>query len=39
LRVERVETAVAPGDFALARFLTGCGFVPSQRLAFERTLA
>jgi ribosomal protein S18 acetylase RimI-like enzyme len=38
LRVERVETAVAPRDFALARFLTGCGFVPSQRLAFERTL-
>jgi ribosomal protein S18 acetylase RimI-like enzyme len=39
LRVERVETIVAPHDFELARFLTGCGFVPSQRLAFERTLA
>jgi ribosomal protein S18 acetylase RimI-like enzyme len=39
LRVERVETIVAPRDFALARFLTERGFVPSQRLAFERTLA
>jgi ribosomal protein S18 acetylase RimI-like enzyme len=39
LRVERVETIVAPSDFALAGFLTECGFVPSQRLAFERTLA
>jgi GNAT superfamily N-acetyltransferase len=39
LRVERVETIVAPRDFALAGFLTDCGFVPSQRLAFERTLA
>lgn len=39
LRVERVETIVAPRDFALARFLTECGFVPSQRLAFQQTLA
>jgi ribosomal protein S18 acetylase RimI-like enzyme len=39
LRVERVETVVAPHDFALARFLTGGGFVPSQRLAFARSLA
>lgn len=38
LRVERVETIVAPRDFALARFLTECGFVPAQRLAFQRTL-
>jgi ribosomal protein S18 acetylase RimI-like enzyme len=39
LRVERVETIVAPRDFALAGLLTACGFVPSQRLAFERALA
>ena len=39
LRVERVETIVAPRDLALSAFLTDCGFVPSQRLAFERTLA
>lgn len=38
LRVERVETVVAPHDFGLARFLTGGGFVPSQRLAFARSL-
>lgn len=39
LRVERVETFVAPVDIALARFLAECGFVPSQRLAFARALA
>jgi ribosomal protein S18 acetylase RimI-like enzyme len=39
LRVDCVETAVAPDDFALARLFTGCGFAPSQRLAFERPLA
>jgi ribosomal protein S18 acetylase RimI-like enzyme len=38
LRVERVETIVAPHDLALAGFLYGCGFAPSQRLAFERKL-
>lgn len=38
LRVERVETIVAPRDFALARFLADRGFAPSQRLAFERPL-
>jgi ribosomal protein S18 acetylase RimI-like enzyme len=39
LRIERVETITAPGDFALVQFLAACGFVPSQRLAFERSLA
>jgi ribosomal protein S18 acetylase RimI-like enzyme len=39
LRVERVETIVAPHDIALVGFLTHCGFVTSQRLAFERMLA
>ncbi|MGB3427171.1 MAG: GNAT family N-acetyltransferase [Burkholderiaceae bacterium] len=38
LRVERVETIVAPSDIALAGFLAGCGFLHSQRLAFERTV-
>ena len=36
LRVERVETIVAPRDLALLGFLYGCGFAPSQRLAFVR---
>ncbi len=36
LRVERVETILAPGDLALLGFLHGCGFAPSQRLAFAR---
>lgn len=39
LRVERVETIAAPRDLALLGFLYGCGFAPSQRLAFVRTLA
>jgi len=38
LRVERVETIVAPRDLALAGFLFDCGFAPSQRLAFVRTV-
>ena len=38
LRVERVETIVAPRDLALLGFLYGCGFAPSQRLAFVRAL-
>ncbi len=39
LRVERVETIAAPRDLALLGFLYGCGFAPSQRLAFVRSLA
>ncbi len=39
LRVERVETIAAPRDLALLGFLYGCGFAPSQRLAFVKTLA
>jgi ribosomal protein S18 acetylase RimI-like enzyme len=39
LRVERVETSVAPGDLALLGFLYAAGFAPSQRLAFVRRLA
>ena len=36
LRVERVETIIAPRDLALLGFLYDCGFAPSQRLAFAR---
>ncbi len=36
LRVERVETIVAPRDLALLGFFYRCGFKPSQRLAFAR---
>jgi predicted N-acetyltransferase YhbS len=36
LRVERVETIIAPRDLALLGFLYDCGFTPSQRLAFVR---
>ena len=36
LRVERVETIIAPQDLPLLAFLYGCGFAPSQRLAFVR---
>ncbi len=39
LRVERVETIAAPRDLALLGFLYGCGFAPSQRLAFVRAVA
>lgn len=39
LRLERVETSVAPGDLALLGFLYDVGFAPSQRLAFVRRLA
>jgi ribosomal protein S18 acetylase RimI-like enzyme len=39
LRVERVETIIAPRDLALLGFLYDCGFAPSQRLAFVRRLA
>jgi GNAT superfamily N-acetyltransferase len=34
LRIERVETVVAPSDLGLLGFLYGAGFVPSQRLPF-----
>jgi GNAT superfamily N-acetyltransferase len=36
LRIERVESVVAPRDFGLLGFLYACGFVPSQRLSFAR---
>lgn len=38
LRVERLETEVAPDAFALQRFLLRSGFAPSQRLAFRKSL-
>jgi len=38
LRVERVETIVAPRDLALLGFLYDTGFAPAQRLAFSRPL-
>jgi GNAT superfamily N-acetyltransferase len=34
LRIERVETVVAPRDFGLLGFLYSAGFAPSQKLAF-----
>ena len=38
LRVDRVETIVSPRELDLLRFLHGCGFAPSQRLAFVRAV-
>ena len=38
LRVERVETVIAPTDLALQGFFYNTGFKPSQRLAFVRRL-
>jgi ribosomal protein S18 acetylase RimI-like enzyme len=38
LRIERVETVVAPRDIALLGFLYEIGFAPSQRIAFVRRL-
>lgn len=38
LRVERVETMVAPRDLALLGFFYALGFVPAQSLAFVRAL-
>jgi ribosomal protein S18 acetylase RimI-like enzyme len=38
LRIERVETVVAPRDLALLGFLYEVGFAPSQRLPFVRWL-
>jgi GNAT superfamily N-acetyltransferase len=37
LRIERVETVVAPRDLALLGFLYDVGFRPSQRLPFRRS--
>ncbi|CAG0997026.1 hypothetical protein BURK1_02603 [Burkholderiales bacterium] len=39
LRIERVETVVAPRDLALLGFLYDAGFAPSQRLPFMRSIA
>ncbi|HEY0879677.1 MAG TPA: GNAT family N-acetyltransferase [Zeimonas sp.] len=36
LRIEQVETSVAPDDLGLLGFLYDTGFVPSQRIAFVR---
>ncbi len=38
LRIERVETVVAPRDLGLLGFLYDVGFAPSQRLSFVRPL-
>ena len=38
LQIDRVETVLAAADLALAGFLHGTGFRPSQRLAFVRSL-
>ncbi|HMM49992.1 MAG TPA: GNAT family N-acetyltransferase [Burkholderiaceae bacterium] len=38
LRIERVETQVAPRDLGLLGFLYDVGFTPSQRLAFARRI-
>jgi GNAT superfamily N-acetyltransferase len=38
LRIERVETVVAPRDLALLGFLYDVGFAPSHRLPFVRRL-
>jgi ribosomal protein S18 acetylase RimI-like enzyme len=38
LRIERVETVVAPRDLGLLGFLYDVGFVPSQRLPFIRRI-
>lgn len=39
LRIERIETVVAPRDLGLLGFLYDVGFAPSQRIPFVRTLA
>ena len=36
LRIDRIETVVAPRDFGLVGFLYDVGFAPSQRLPFVR---
>jgi GNAT superfamily N-acetyltransferase len=38
LRIERVETVVAPRDLGLLGFLYDAGFTPAQRLPFVRRL-
>jgi ribosomal protein S18 acetylase RimI-like enzyme len=38
LRIERVETVVAPRDLELLGFLYAVGFAPSQRIPFARAL-
>lgn len=38
LRIERIETVVAPRNFGLLGFLYAVGFNPSQRLPFVRRL-
>ena len=38
LRVERVETVVAPGELGLMGFFCGAGFAPSDRLSFLKRL-
>jgi ribosomal protein S18 acetylase RimI-like enzyme len=38
LRVQRVETAVAPGDFDLLAFFYAAGMRPAERLAFVKKL-
>jgi len=38
LRIERVESVVAPRDLALLGFLYDVGFAPAQRLGFVRRL-
>jgi ribosomal protein S18 acetylase RimI-like enzyme len=38
LRIDTIETVVAPRDFALLGFLYASGFAPSQKLAFVRRL-
>lgn len=39
LRIERIETVVAPRDLGLLGFLYDVGFVPSQRIPFVRPIA
>ena len=39
LRIERIETVVAPRDLGLLGFLYDVGFVPSQRIPFVRAIA
>jgi len=38
LRIDRVETVVAPAELPLLGFLYGTGFKPSQRLSFVRAV-
>ncbi|HEX8012072.1 MAG TPA: GNAT family N-acetyltransferase [Casimicrobiaceae bacterium] len=38
LRIERVETVVAPHDLSLLGFLYAVGFAPSQRIPFMRRI-